>query len=233
MKNKNKAWFVYILRCKGNLLYTGITSDLERRMRQHRSGNGCRFTRCRIPVKLIYREQVSGMSDALKREAEIKRFPRKKKLAVIRNRAGMRKSIFAIALTVFLAGASAFANDAPLETYRLKDGRDWIQMGRDAKVSFIMGLSDLQAYHFLRKDILVEEDGVKKTSFATYLSQFLPFDHSVNDAVNWLDQFYWDGLNTNIPVIVAFRIAALKFGLGPEEAVDKVIEDARQGIYGF
>jgi putative endonuclease len=87
MANKSKAWFVYILRCKGNLLYTGITSDLKRRIREHRSGNGCRFTRCRIPVKLIYSEQVLGMSDALKREAAIKRFPRKKKLAVIRSKA--------------------------------------------------------------------------------------------------------------------------------------------------
>jgi hypothetical protein len=142
------------------------------------------------------------------------------------------KTLFWTAL-LFFSCSVGFAQDAPLETYKLKDGRDWIQMGREAKVSFIMGLSDFQAYHFLRKDIQVEEVGVKKGSLATYMSQFVPFDHSVNDAVNWVDQFYWDGLNTNIPVIVALRIAVLKFSLGPEEAVDKVIEDARQGQYDF
>jgi hypothetical protein len=142
------------------------------------------------------------------------------------------RAYLSAAILIF-SGFLCFAQDAPLETYKLKDGRDWIQMSRDAKVSFIMGLSDLQAYHFLKKNIEVDEVGVKKRSFATYLSGFIPFDNSVNDQVNWLDQFYWDGLNTNIPVIVALRIATLKFGLGPEEAVDKVIEDARQGSYDF
>ena len=230
MKVKKQPWFVYILRCKGNLLYTGITSDLKRRVRQHKSGNGCRFTRCRIPVKLIYNEQVPGMSEALKREAAIKRLPRKKKLAVIRNKAA---AVFLFAAAMFFAIGPVFADHAPLETYKLKDGRDWIQMGRPAKVAFIMGLSDLQAFHFLKnaQRIEVEEAGMKKRSFATYMSDFIPFDHSVDDAVDWLDQFYWDGLNTNIPVIVALRIATLKFGLGPEEAVGKAIEEARQGIY--
>jgi putative endonuclease len=86
MRKKKHPWFVYIIRCKGRLLYTGITSDLERRMRQHKSGNGCRFTRCRIPVRLLYNEQLPTMSCALKREAAIKRLPRKAKLAVIRGK---------------------------------------------------------------------------------------------------------------------------------------------------
>jgi hypothetical protein len=141
--------------------------------------------------------------------------------------------IFLCVTALFFFCAAGFADDAPLETYKLKDGRDWIPMGRDAKIAFVIGLSDLQAYHFLRKDVQVDETGVKKNSFATYMSRFIPFDRSVNDAVNWLDQFYWDGLNTNIPVIVALRVAALKFGFGPEEAVDKVVRDARRGIYDF
>ena len=78
-------WHIYILRCKDNKLYAGITSDLERRVREHRSGRGCRFTRCRIPVKLVYSERSSSMPEALKREAEIKRLPRKGKLELIRS----------------------------------------------------------------------------------------------------------------------------------------------------
>lgn len=74
------SWHVYILRCKDDKLYTGITNNLKRRLREHKSGNGCRFTRCRIPVTLLFTEKARTMSAALKREAQIKRFPRKKKL---------------------------------------------------------------------------------------------------------------------------------------------------------
>ncbi len=74
------AWYVYIIQCKDTLLYTGITKDLERRVREHNSGNGCKFTRYRAPVKLMYSEKVKTRPQALIREAEIKRFPRPKKL---------------------------------------------------------------------------------------------------------------------------------------------------------
>lgn len=78
------AWYIYIIKCKDNLLYTGITRDLERRIKEHRSGNGCKFTRCRIPVKLVYTEKVLSRSKALKREAEIKDLPRNKKIALFK-----------------------------------------------------------------------------------------------------------------------------------------------------
>jgi len=77
------SWYVYIIDCNGTWLYTGITKDLERRVKEHNSSNGCRFTRCRTPVKLMYNEKVRTRSIALKREAAIKRLSRKKKLELI------------------------------------------------------------------------------------------------------------------------------------------------------
>jgi len=74
------AWHIYIIKCKDNLLYTGITKDLERRVKEHNSGNGCRFTKYRAPVELMYCEKVKNRSQALIREAEIKHFARPKKL---------------------------------------------------------------------------------------------------------------------------------------------------------
>ncbi len=76
-------WYVYIIECKDSLLYTGITNDLERRIKAHNSGNGCRFTKYRAPVKLMHNEEVSTKPEALKREAQIKRLPRNKKLDLI------------------------------------------------------------------------------------------------------------------------------------------------------
>lgn len=76
-------WFIYIIRCKDDLLYTGITKDLKRRMREHNSGNGCRFTKYRAPVTLLHSEKAKTRSGALKREAQIKSLPRLKKLELI------------------------------------------------------------------------------------------------------------------------------------------------------
>lgn len=73
-------WYVYIIECKDSKLYTGITNNLERRIKEHNSGNGCRFTKYRTPVKLAHDEEVSTRPEALKREAQIKRLPRNKKL---------------------------------------------------------------------------------------------------------------------------------------------------------
>lgn len=79
-------WYVYILKCKDGKLYTGITNNLERRLKAHNSGNGCRFTRCRIPVKLLYSEIALNMSEALRREARIKQLPRNKKIELCAKR---------------------------------------------------------------------------------------------------------------------------------------------------
>ncbi len=77
-------WYIYIIKCKDAVLYTGITKDLKRRVKEHNTGCGCRFTRHRAPVKLVHTERASTRSDALKREAAIKRLPRKKKVELFK-----------------------------------------------------------------------------------------------------------------------------------------------------
>jgi len=77
------SWYIYIIRCKDNKLYTGITKDLERRVKEHNSGYGCRFTKYRTPVKLVHSEEVISRPEALKREMEIKSLRRLKKLELI------------------------------------------------------------------------------------------------------------------------------------------------------
>jgi putative endonuclease len=79
-------WFVYIIQCRDNTLYTGITNNLERRVKAHNSGNGGRFTKYRTPIKLLYSEDVLSKPEALKREASIKRLTRSEKLTLIQNR---------------------------------------------------------------------------------------------------------------------------------------------------
>jgi putative endonuclease len=77
------SWHVYIIECSDGLLYTGITNNLDRRVKAHNSGNGCRFTKYRCPVKLRYTGKVRTRSQALIEEARIKRLPRLKKLELI------------------------------------------------------------------------------------------------------------------------------------------------------
>lgn len=79
-------WHLYILRCKDGSLYTGITTDVEKRYGQHQAGKGAKYTRGRGPLELVYREVCGSHSEALKRELEIKALPREKKLEMIRNK---------------------------------------------------------------------------------------------------------------------------------------------------
>jgi putative endonuclease len=72
--------FCYILKCSDGTLYTGWTVDVERRVLQHNKGLGARYTRTRLPVKLVYIEPQPDKITALKRERAIKALPRKKKL---------------------------------------------------------------------------------------------------------------------------------------------------------
>ena len=76
-------WYLYILRCKDNTLYTGITTDVEKRLEAHRAGKGAKYTRGRGPLELVYTEECGDHSAALKREAEIKALPREDKLKMI------------------------------------------------------------------------------------------------------------------------------------------------------
>ena len=79
------TWYLYILRCKDGTLYTGITTDVEKRFEAHCSGKGAKYTRGRGPLELVYRETCQNHSQALKREWEIKAMSREKKQELIEN----------------------------------------------------------------------------------------------------------------------------------------------------
>jgi len=76
-------YFVYILECKDGSLYTGITTNVERRFAEHMSGAGGHFTRAKKAKRIVHTERFPDRSSASKREAEIKSWPREKKLKLI------------------------------------------------------------------------------------------------------------------------------------------------------
>ena len=78
------AWWVYMLRCADGSLYTGITTDVARRVAEHNGegGLGARYTRSRRPVQLVYQEVAANRAEAARREAAIKRLDRTRKLAL-------------------------------------------------------------------------------------------------------------------------------------------------------
>ncbi|MGH7457107.1 MAG: GIY-YIG nuclease family protein [bacterium] len=78
-KRSSSQWLVYILRCRDGSLYTGITNDLAKRLQAHRDGVASRYTRSRLPVKLVYLESAANRSAATKRELAIKRMKRAQK----------------------------------------------------------------------------------------------------------------------------------------------------------
>ena len=75
-------WYLYILRCGDGTLYTGITTDVEKRLAAHRAGKGAKYTRGRGPLELVYQEEVENHSAAAKREWQIKQLKKKEKLAL-------------------------------------------------------------------------------------------------------------------------------------------------------
>ncbi|GAA5134018.1 GIY-YIG nuclease family protein [Thalassotalea piscium] len=81
----SKTWYVYLLRCSDNSLYTGITTDINLRLNQHNNCNklGSKYTRARRPVKLVYNEIHENRSAASKRECQLKRLNKKQKEQLI------------------------------------------------------------------------------------------------------------------------------------------------------
>lgn len=75
-------YFAYIIRCADGTLYTGYTDDIARREAVHNSGRGAKYTRSRLPVKMVYHESFAT-SEAMKRECAIKRLSREQKLKLI------------------------------------------------------------------------------------------------------------------------------------------------------
>lgn len=76
-------WYLYILRCGDDTLYTGITNDISARLKAHASGKGAKYTRGRGPLELVYQEQQESYSAALKREHQVKQLTRAQKLHMI------------------------------------------------------------------------------------------------------------------------------------------------------
>lgn len=72
--------YTYIVKCCDNTLYTGWTTDLDRRIEAHNSGKGAKYTRSRRPVELIYAERFDTKREAMRREWEIKQLSREEKL---------------------------------------------------------------------------------------------------------------------------------------------------------
>ncbi len=83
MEREETMAFVYILECSDGSLYTGWTSDLEKRVARHNEGKAAKYTRSKRPVTLKYFETCEDKSSALRREAEIKRMKRSEKLALL------------------------------------------------------------------------------------------------------------------------------------------------------
>ena len=84
------VWYLYMLRCGNGDFYTGITANLERRLAEHQSRIGGRFTRMAHPVELVYQEVFETSTEAKRRERQIKSWSRGKKLALI---AGERQAL--------------------------------------------------------------------------------------------------------------------------------------------
>lgn len=76
MEETGSPWWLYMLRCADGTLYTGITTDVERRLAEHNSGKGAKYTRSRRPVEVVYREPCPDKSAALRREIAVKRLSR-------------------------------------------------------------------------------------------------------------------------------------------------------------
>lgn len=76
-------WYIYILLCSDNSLYTGISDDPQKRFLVHQQGKGSKYTRSHKPLKILYLEKFQTKSEALKRELEIKSWPRAKKIKTL------------------------------------------------------------------------------------------------------------------------------------------------------
>ena len=75
--------YTYMVECRDGSLYTGYTTNLDRRVKTHNSGNGAKYTRTRLPVRLMYYEIYESKAQAMKREYEIKHLTKENKLKLI------------------------------------------------------------------------------------------------------------------------------------------------------
>ena len=85
-KNKQSQWYVYVLRCADNSLYTGVALDVHKRLDEHNgiTKNGAKYTHARRPVELVYQEPANSRSDACKREYVIRNLKKTQKENLIK-----------------------------------------------------------------------------------------------------------------------------------------------------
>ncbi len=77
------SWYLYIVKCKDDSLYTGITTDITRRLKEHNTKKGAFYTKNKTPVVLVHQENMANQSEARRRESQIKHLTRKEKLKLI------------------------------------------------------------------------------------------------------------------------------------------------------
>jgi putative endonuclease len=82
-------WYLYMVRCRDGSLYTGIATDVESRLADHRANKGAKYVRGRGPLKLVFKKQIGKKGRALKVEREVKNLPKHKKEALIKTGTGI------------------------------------------------------------------------------------------------------------------------------------------------
>ena len=87
------CYFVYIAECADGTYYTGYAADLKSREQTHNDGKGAKYTRSRLPVRIVYSEAFATKSDALKREAAVKRLSREAKRSLIQSGRGAKEAL--------------------------------------------------------------------------------------------------------------------------------------------
>lgn len=92
MTDSADKWVVYLLECADGTLYTGITTDLEKRVATHNAGKGARYTRGRLPVHPVYSEPCADHGMALRREIAIKRLSAAQKRALFQKQKGKTRA---------------------------------------------------------------------------------------------------------------------------------------------
>lgn len=80
-----QTYYAYLARCNDDSLYAGYTNDLDEREAKHNEGKGARYTRMRIPVKIVYSEKFVNRSDAMKREAQFKKLTKQEKEKLVKS----------------------------------------------------------------------------------------------------------------------------------------------------
>ena len=91
--NINMKAYTYILKCSDGSLYTGSTKYLDKRIKQHKSGEGANYTKNKLPLELVYFEEFDRIDNAFYREKQIQKWSKKKKIALIEGRLGNLKKL--------------------------------------------------------------------------------------------------------------------------------------------